>query len=183
MEYIQVNTHIHLETIKLSMAPLIFNTIDQDRKYLRRWLPFVDYTHSVLDTELFIRSMLSQKEKRKDEVYSIWFDMEFAGLIGFKDIDWANHKTELGYWLAEKMQGKGIITNCTAALVKYGFKKLGMNRIQIKVAIGNEKSAAIPARLGFKSEGIERHGELLNGMYHDLEVYSMLKSDFHNINK
>ena len=111
-------------------------------------------------------------------MYAIWYNMEFSGLIGFKDTDWANNKTELGYWLAEKMQGKGIITRCSSALVKYAFKKLGMNRIQIKVAKGNEKSEAIPARLGFQLEGIERQGELLNGKYHDLEVFSLLKTDY-----
>ncbi len=178
MEYIQVNTHIHLETINLSMANVIYNTINQNRKYLRKWLPFVDFTCSVSDTKLFIKSMLSQKERKKDEVYAIWFKMEFAGLIGFKDSDWVNHKTELGYWLAEKMQGKGIVTDCTSSLVAYAFKKLGMNRIQIKVAKGNAKSAAVAARLGFQFEGIERHGEFLNGKYHDLEVFSLLQSDY-----
>src|SRR5690606_8940210 len=112
-----------------------------------------------------------------DQVYTIWSNMEFAGLIGFKDSDWVNNKTELGYWLAEKMQGKGIVTLCTKALVKYAFNKLGMNRVQLKVAVGNSKSAAIPQRLGFQLEGIERDGELINGTYHDLQIFSLLKSD------
>ncbi len=177
MEYIQVNTKTHLEAIRLSAAPVIFETINRDRNYLQKWLPFVDATRSVADTELFIKSLVRQKDKKKDDVFTIWYNFEFAGLIGFKDTDWVNNKTELGYWLAEKMQGKGIITHCTAALVRYAFKKLSMNRIQIKVATGNSRSEAIPVRMGFKLEGIERHGEWLNGTYHDLKVFSLLKSD------
>jgi ribosomal-protein-serine acetyltransferase len=177
MEYIQVNTQIHLEAIVLSAAPIIFDTIDRDRKYLRQWLPFVDSTRSVADTELFVKSLIYQKEK-KDDVYTIWYNLEFAGLIGFKDTDHVNRKTELGYWLAEKMQGKGIVTECAAGLLKYAFRKLRMNRVQIKVARGNHKSAAIPVRLGFIYEGIEREGELLENKFRDLEVYSLLKSDW-----
>ncbi len=177
MEHIRVNNKIHLEAIRLSAAPVVFEAIDRDREFLRTWLPFVDATRSTSDTELFIKSMVSQNAVKKDEVFTIWYNFEFAGLIGFKDTDWVNHKTELGYWLAEKMQGKGIITQCTAKLIEYAFRKLGMNRIQIKVAKGNIRSAAVPARLGFNFEGIERHGELLNGTYHDLKIFSLLKSD------
>lgn len=177
MEYIQVNSDIHLEAIGLSAAPVIFDTIDRDRNYLQEWLPFVDATRSVADTTLFIKSLVRQKDKKKDEVYTIWHNLKFAGLIGFKDTDWVNNKTELGYWLAQNMQGKGIITKSTAALTRYAFHKLGMNRVQIKVATGNTRSEAIPIRLGFVFEGIERQGEWLNGSYHDLKIFSLLKSD------
>ena len=161
----------------LSAVPVIFRTIDQDRNYLRKWLPFVDVTISVTDTELFVKSLVYNNDRKKDEVFTIWHNLEFAGLIGFKDTDWVNHKTEVGYWLAEKMQGKGIVTKCMDSLVRYAFNKLKLNRIQIKVAQGNTKSAAIPARLGFLLEGTERQGELLNGYYHNLQIFSLLKSD------
>jgi ribosomal-protein-serine acetyltransferase len=53
-----------------------------------------------------------------------------------------------------------------------------MNRIQIRVGVVNVKSKNIPKRLGYKFEGVERCGELLISGYTDLEVYSMLKSEF-----
>jgi len=177
MEHIRVNNNIRLEKIKLSMAPVIFSTMDKDRKYLKTWLPFVDQTTKVSDTEKFIERVLENNESKKNEIFSIWFNEEFAGLIGFNDIDWLNRKTEIGYWLADKMQGKGIASKCTEKLIRYAFKKIKLNRIQIKVAVGNTRSAAIPKRLGFIFEGIERSGELHRQKYLDLEVYSILKSD------
>ena len=177
MEYIRVNSKIELETLKLSMTDIIFETIDRDRDFLNYWLPFVEYTQNKSDTENFIKSLVNQQEKKKDVVYSIWYKQEFAGLIGFKETDWINRKTELGYWLAERMQGKGIITACTEKLIRFAFQKLNMNRIQVKIAVGNSKSVAIPKKLGFKFEGVEREGERHKNKYHDLEVYSLLKSD------
>ena len=177
MEYIQVSESIHLDQVKLSMAPTIFRVINRDREYLREWLPFVDVTHQVSDTELFIKSLNAGTGFKKDVVYAIWYKMEFAGLIGFKDTDWVNNKTELGYWLAQDMQGKGIITQCVNVLISHAFGKLSMNRVQVKVAAGNIRSAAIPERLGFKFEGVEREGELINGLYHDLQIFSILKND------
>lgn len=177
MEHLRVNDSIRLEKVKLSMAPIIFETLDNDRDYLKTWLPFVEHTHQVSDTEKFIQSVSNHSEYRKNEIYSIWYKEEFAGLIGFNEIDWLNRKAEIGYWLAKKMQGVGIITSCSDKLIKYAFQKLKLNRIQIKVAVGNSKSAAIPKRLGFTFEGIERGGELHTDKYLDLEIYSRLKAD------
>ena len=178
MDYIQINSKLRLEAIKLNMAEVIFEAIDRDREYLKEWLPFIEETQQVAQTEEFIKTIVSQRGKKKDEVFTIWYNQEFAGLIGFKDTDWINHKTELGYRLTDKMQGKGIAVTCVKELVKVAFKKLGMNRIQIKVARRNEKSEAIPKRLGFQFEGTEREGEFHHGIYLDLQVYSFLKSDY-----
>lgn len=177
MEHIQVNAKLRMETLKLSMAPVIFETIDRNRHFLDQWLPFVRYTLNLSDTEMFIKNIQDQPGKKRDMVYSIWYREDFAGLIGFKDTDWINHKTELGYWLAPEMQGKGIITSCVQTLLKVAFYRLKMNRVQIKVARGNEKSAAIPQKLNFKYEGTERAGEWHNNQYFDLDVFSFLKSD------
>jgi ribosomal-protein-serine acetyltransferase len=177
MEHLRINENIRLEALTLSMAATIFETIDRDRDFLNQWLPFVEFTQKLSDTENFINSLINQTGKKRDEVFAIWYKEEFAGLIGFKDTDWVNRKTELGYWLTRKMQGKGIITSSVEKLIGYAFKKLKMNRIQIKVAKGNSKSAAIPKKLGFQYEGTERDGELHQTNFFDLEVYSLLKSD------
>lgn len=56
---------------------------------------------------------------------------------------------------------------------------MGMNRVQIKVAIDNKKSRKIPEKLGFQIEGIEREGELLvDNVYTDIAVYSLLKKEY-----
>lgn len=178
MENLVVNDHIRLETLKLSMARQIFDAIEHDRLYLKQWLPFVEMTNDITDTEKFIKSVSSDKRFKRDEIYSIWYQETFAGLIGFKDTDWNNRKTELGYWLAEQLQGKGIITTCVKKLISYAFVKMKMNRVQIKVAVGNHKSAAIPNRLGFQLEGIERAGEFHDNKYLDLQIFSLLKQDW-----
>lgn len=177
MEHILINDKLRLEAVKLSMAEVIFTTIDSNRGTLKKWLPFVDMTREICDTENFLQSVINQSSTKKDEIYSIWFQEEFAGLIGFKETDWVNKKTEIGYWLSPEMEGKGIATKCTEKLIRFAFKKLKLNRVQIKVAVGNIKSSAIPKRLGFQLEGIERAGELNHNKFYDLEIYSLLKGD------
>lgn len=170
----EVTSNIQLSKIKLSDASEIFEAIDANREYLREWLSFVDDMHGINDSEEYIRYVNSIGEK----IFQIRFSGEFAGLIGFKDTDIPNRRTELGYWLLERFQKKGIITQSVKMLITYSFEELGLNRIQIKAGTANQKSRNIPERLGFRFEGIEREGEFLNEEFIDLAVYSFLKADY-----
>ncbi len=176
---IPVNESITLRIFSLLDYQAIYYGIDQNRAFLRKWLPFVDSTKSDKDTLAFVKSVVDDVERRQ-EVFTIWYEGEFAGLIGLKDIDYLNRKLEIGYWLIERMTGKGIMTLSVETLINFSFEKLEMNRIQIKCAIGNKESSAIPKRLGFHFEGIERQGEKHHKKYVDLEIYSIVKQEWSN---
>lgn len=178
MEKLTIDDYSFLERLNLSHVETIFNAIDQNRKFLRKWLPFVDFTQKKSDTERFVWSIIEKVSSNRDEVYVVWYKYEFAGLIGFKDIDRINDKIEIGYWLIEKMTGKGIASAATQKMVNLAFRNMNMNRVVIRCGIGNEKSSAIPKRLGFSLEGIERNGERHNHAFIDLEVFSLLKKEW-----
>ena len=182
MRSIRLSDTITLKRIKLSDTRIIHESIDQNRDFLKKWLPFIAYIHKIEDTKLFISILLEKKGPEQSETFTIWHKDNFAGLIGFKDPDIINHRTEIGYWLIPGMQGKGIMTEATKALTNYAFKHLNMNRIQIRCGVGNIKSSAIPKRLGYQLESIEREGEFHLNHYIDLEVYTLLKKEWSKIN-
>lgn len=159
-------------------AATIFSAIDQNRSHLGRWLPFVDYTKAVKDSEAFIQNIVYYRKETLNEVYTIWFKGDFAGTIGFHNTDRVNEKTEIGYWLIKDMTGKGIIQRSCKVLIGIAFEKMGMNRITIRCAVGNSASENVVSRLGFTFEGIERSGERHHDLFFNLKVFSMLKSEF-----
>lgn len=172
---IQVSDDITLYPLSVDDIFRIFNTLDSEREYMREWLPFVDTTKEVEDTGNYVRHVL----KTADKQFTIYYKEQFVGLIGFKDTDTDNRKIEIGYWLSQSAQGKGIMIQSVSELVEYAFNELDMNRIQIKVAVGNQKSRRIPEKLGFQQEGIERDGELLvNNVFTDIVVYSLLRKEY-----
>ena len=175
---IQVSDRIILREIELEDSTNIFQTIDSQRDYLGRWLPFVELTKSVDFSRSFIQSILNSPFEDREHTFTILYDGEFAGVIGFRGTDRANKKTEIGYWLSANFQHKGIISDSVPALMKFAYDELKLNRIQIRCGVGNIPSRRIPIRLGFRFEGIERAGELFpDGRFVDLEVYSRLKDD------
>ena len=176
---IELFDNISLRALQLEDAEDIYNTIDSQREHLSRWLPFVTFTTSLEFTKGFVESVVNLPIESSEPTFTIRKGDEFIGLIGFKTTDRDNHKTEIGYWLSESEQGKGVITRAVTTLCKYAFDEISMNRVQIKCAVGNTPSCNIPKRLGFTFEGIERAGEQFpDGSFKDLEIYSFLKNDF-----
>ena len=175
---IQIDSSLELKLLKLSDSADIFNTINSQREYLGKWLPFVAYTQELKDTENFVNSIVNSPEEIFEYTFTIRKQNQFIGLIGLKDSDKTNRITEIGYWLSEKFQKQGIVTKSVDKLCDFAFKEQGFNRIEIKCAVENKPSINIPKKLGFKFEGIERDGELLSeNIYTDLKVFSKLKSD------
>lgn len=179
MKQIHLKENIYLRELAESDSYNIFRTIDSQREYLGLWLPFVSYTKSLSDSVAFVQTVLSIPEERCEPVFVIIADERFAGLIGFRDTDIDNRKTEIGYWLRQEYQGKGIMTTAVDKLCRHAFNELDINRIRISCAVGNTASGNIPRRLGFTFEGIERNGELQSdGKFSDLEVFSLLAKEY-----
>lgn len=180
MKLLTVNSDIKLKNIELNDAKVLFDTVDANRRHLRVWLPFIDYVTKVEDEENFIKILLTPNDVWGEDVFLIYYKNEFAGLISlkFNRLDRPNKKTEIGYWLAEAFQGKGIMTECCRRLIDYAFTELDINRVQIKIASGNLPSIKVAERLNLKFEGVERDGELLINGFTDLNVYSILKREW-----
>lgn len=147
-----IEENLYLRELCKEDAQDIFNAIDSNRLYFEKWLPFVPFTKSINDSLEYILSVINSKEL----VYTIREGETFLGIIGFKETNLDTKTTELGYWLKEKYQGRGIITKGAKILCENAFKKRGIKRIIIKVEVGNNKSKAIPERLGFILQGIDK---------------------------
>jgi ribosomal-protein-serine acetyltransferase len=175
---IEVGDDLEMRLLEESDAERLFALTEENRAYLRRWLPWLDDTTTVAHTQAFIRSSLEQFAEDNGFQLGIVYRRELAGVIGLHYVNRQNRKTEIGYWLAERFQGRGIMTRCCRALVDYAFKELGLNRVEIRCALENTRSRAIPERLGFTQEGVQKDAEWLYDHFVDLVMYSMLAADW-----
>jgi ribosomal-protein-serine acetyltransferase len=178
MFHAPIRPGFELRLLEERQAASVFAVVDQERKHLREWLPWVDATHTEDDTLAFIRSSLEQFAGNNGFAAGIWNGRQFAGVVGTHKIDWLNRKVEIGYWLSREFQGKGLMTEACRAVVTHALGDLELNRVEIYCATGNQKSAAIPKRLGFVLEGTLRGRQFLHGQYHDSLVFSMLQRDW-----
>jgi len=173
-----IDNNTRLRSVCLEDAPKLFALIDASRPYLRQWLNWVDATESVEDIRTFIQSGLDQAANGHGPVCCITHDNAIVGICGFKPINKKSRAAELGYWLAESVTGRGMMTRCVKTLLDYGFRELSLNRIELRAAAGNDRSRGVAKRLGFKEEGVLRDVEWLYDHYVDQVVYSMLKREW-----
>ncbi|WP_313892389.1 GNAT family protein [Psychrobacillus sp.] len=171
-----------LKMLDLQDAEALFTLTVESKETLREWLPFIDYTKSVDDTKNFIQSTMKQYSENNGFQAGIWYDGKIAGVIGFHKIDWNNKSTSIGYWLGNDYVGLGLMTKSVEAFVDYAFKEIKLNRVEIRAAVENKKSRAIPERLGFTEEGCVRQTEWLYDHYVDHIVYGMLAADWKSNN-
>lgn len=175
---LKVDDEIVLRLIQESDAEDIFYTIDSQRIYLGKWLPFVEYTTEIEGTHRYIERRMNDAKEGSNFFFTIRKKDVFAGMIGLKNIDMINKKAEIGYWLSENFQRQAIMVNSVRTLYQFAFEELRMNRITIKCGMYNDRSHNIPLKLGFKFEGIERQGEFFSGdKFVDLEIFSKLRSE------
>ena len=177
---LQLDDELELRLLDEPDAEPLFALVDENRSYLREWLPWLDQNTRVEDTMHFLHTCQIQYENQVCFNTSVRMGESIVGIIGFHPIDWQNRSALIGYWIAKKYQGKGIMTRSCRALTGFAFKSLHLNRIDIRCATGNVKSCAIPKRLGFTFEGTLRQAEWLYNHYVDLHVYSMLAKEWQN---
>ncbi len=174
---IRVDDDVELRLVEESDAEEIFRYTDANREYLREWLPWVDGTWSSADTRAFVLRSLEQVRLSDGFQTRILFQGQFAGMVGYLYHNWKDLRTEIGYWLRQDLQGRGIMTRATKALVDFAFDNLGMHRVEIRAATDNRRSRAIPEHLGFVQEGVLREAAWLNGRFIDLVVYAKLRDE------
>jgi ribosomal-protein-serine acetyltransferase len=157
-------------------AANLFALIDANRKYLRKFLGWLDHNTSVTDSLSFIHEERQKLDRLEGITLAIYFSKTLVGLISLYNIDCLDQHASIGYWIAEQYQGEGIMTKSAQALIQYAFKELKLHRIEIRCAVHNHTSQKIPAKLGFVKEGTLKEAIAHYGKYFDAYLYGLTRS-------
>jgi RimJ/RimL family protein N-acetyltransferase len=99
------------------------------------------------------------------------------GVVGLHRVDWSRRSASLGYWIRSSEWTRGLGTEAAGCVTEYGFRTLGLNRIEAHVAPENVRSRRVVGKLGFKEEGIARDVEFVAGRFIDHVQYSLLRRE------
>ncbi len=105
---------------------------------------------------------------------------EFIGSGGVNRFEESNHVAVIGYEFCKSAWGKGYATEAIGEIVKFIFSKACptyINKIEAYVMLGNKASEVILAKYKFQFDGTLREHLRKEDTYHDLKVFSLLRSD------
>jgi len=175
---IPIDRYSYLSTPKPKDAEELFEVVDGNREHLGKFLGWVQHNTSSQDSSKFINSLDHSDLYSEKFALFVTHKDNIAGVVDFNRGRKNSNELEIGYWLAKDYLGQGLMTKACAAFIDYAFKNSDVNRIVINTDTRNYKSQAVPRRLGFTKEGVGREFGILNGEYYDVNVNSILRSEW-----
>lgn len=159
-------------------GPELLAEVEANRVRLRRWMPWVDGTRSSKDLGRFLADSETARRSASAARFAIVVEGRIAGVASLEAISRQHLSAHIGYWIAARCEGRGLVTAAAARLCQLGFETLGLHLVEIRAAPENRRSRAVPERLGFRFEGVLRERERLADRWVDHAVYSLLDSEW-----
>ncbi|WP_329187273.1 GNAT family protein [Actinacidiphila glaucinigra] len=100
------------------------------------------------------------------------------GQTGIGMIDHAMRGARVSYWMLPEARGRGVATRALEAVTRWAFRDLGLHRLELGHAVGNEPSCGVARRCGYVLEGVLREAVVdLSGTLRDVHLHSRLATD------
>lgn len=102
---------------------------------------------------------------------------QFLGGCGLTQITRRHLFANLYYWVRSSRTGNGVATALVPLLARFGFDNVGLHRIEIVVAVGNDASVRVAEKAGAVYEGTLRNRIHMHGRVYDARLFSLIPAD------
>lgn len=173
----QFDSYIIIKPERLD-AYLFYEMVDQNRSRLEDYFSgTVCYTTNLDSTREYC-DLLAEKAINKIYFPYVIVDAiseKYIGYVDLKNIDWSIPKTEVGYFIDERYEGKGIITKAVGVVIEHITSIYKFKKILCRANEDNKGSIQVALNNGFELEGVVRRDyKKTNGEIVDLNYYGRL---------
>jgi RimJ/RimL family protein N-acetyltransferase len=102
---------------------------------------------------------------------------EFIGSIGLR-LEPRFDRAEIGYWLGVPYWNQGLMSEALAAVLRFGFGTLGLNKMLATHFAHNPASGVVMQKNGMVKEGELAQHVKRDGHYHDLVQYRLTRQEY-----
>jgi len=121
------------------------------------------------DREILVAIVLKENDKH-------------IGNIGLHRIEWKERQAELGIMIGEKDEwDKGYGAEAIRLMLEYGFERLGLHRIYLRVYANNPRAIRCYEKAGFRQEGVLRESHFSEGRYWDTIIMGLLEEEWREL--
>jgi RimJ/RimL family protein N-acetyltransferase len=175
---LQLTDTAELRALEPWQADELARHVAAAQEHLAHWLPWVESVATPEGAAKLIQRYADSLARGEGRLLGIWVDGKLSGGVLFRVWDNTSAMCEVGVWLAPEMVGRGLITRAVTAMIDWAFEVRGMHRVEWRCAAANERSSAVARRLGMTLDGTLREASPLNGTRHDVEVWSVLATEW-----
>lgn len=170
-QFIITTKRFVLRPYRWSDAAVLAGNIN-DRKIYRYTL-HIPYPYALRDAKVWFKKAIPEYKKKNPAAVHLAIDIdgEVVGCVGLTNIV-PGHKAEIGYWLAPRLWGQGIVSEAVGRVVEFAFKKMKLHRIYAYVFLPNRASMRILEKNGFRREGMLRKNVRKDKVLRDEYLYA-----------
>ena len=162
-------------------APLLKAAVDASLDHLLPWMPWAREEPTDLQTKIkLLRSFRGKFDLGQDFLYGI-FNRDETHVVGGTGLHTRSDQDsrEIGYWIHVDHIGQGYATETAAALTKVAFEVEHVRRVDIRVVVGNQRSANVPRKLGYTHEATLRQRDTdRDGAPRDMMLWTLLAHEY-----
>lgn len=136
-------------------------------------LEFIEVPIKTLEEEkYFLRLNEAKRKANFEHNYSVLYFGKLVGACGLRIDQHRPWVGEIGYFIEEGYQSKGIATEAVRQLERVGFEQLDLQRITILMDVRNLASERVAQKCGYQKEGIMKKVHRVGGDYYDCFLYA-----------
>ncbi len=122
------------------------------------------------------RAWLERAVDESDRAWALEIDGRAVGGVSLHPgTDVHRHSAELGYWLAQGLWGRGVMTKVIAAFAPQAMDAFRLYRLFATVYETNPASARVLEKCGFEREGVQKSAVVKRGELLDIHVYALTR--------
>ena len=115
-------------------------------------------------------------EQAEPTAWAIEVDGEAVGGVGIEmHSDVERVSAEIGYWLTERLWGRGIVTEVVKAVTREAFKRFDITRIYAVAFADHAASIRVLEKCGYVREGLLKQSAIKEGKIRDQFLYAAYK--------
>jgi ribosomal-protein-alanine N-acetyltransferase len=116
-------------------------------------------------------------EREDKHGFAILDGGRIAGIVALSNVVRGPlQSANLGYWVAERSNGKGFATQAVAELIPIAFGELGLHRLEAGTLVDNVGSQRVLEKNGFERIGTARGYLHIGGAWRDHILFQLLSS-------
>ena len=160
---------MHLTASAWEDSQRLLEVVRENRTYLEEYQWWCHNIHTQQDAEEHVSNTLQCMADRRWVQYRInpggpETEQPWVGTVTLYDHAPRSHSIKLGYWLTEEAQGNGFAFRSAERLLSYGQEALGITKVTLDIARGNERSESLAAKLGCRIVGRQSARKIDDGI-------------------
>jgi RimJ/RimL family protein N-acetyltransferase len=167
---------VQIRPYRLDDAPLVFEAARESLTELEPWMPWCHEEYSIEDSRAWLEVQVPAFARGDTYEFAIVSsDGHYLGGCGLNQIERANSRANLGYWVRTATTRRGVATSAVRLLTKWAFQNTGLVRLEVVVAAENVASHRVAQKSGAVMEGVLRSRLILHGTAHDATIFSFVR--------